>query len=212
MNVVDLPLRQLVPAPWNPNSMDAAMLERLTVSVARFGLVVPLVVRPIGNVSRFEVLSGNQRLSVVEGLGFKTAPCVIVDPDDAHARLLAQALNHLRGEDDLGLRAELLRTVLEHLPESDVLAVLPESAESLRQLASLGQHDMADYLRSSEQARAARLHHFSAQLTTDQSTFVDSVLREFREQVRVGDDGNPNLAGLALYRLCQAYQELRGDS
>ena len=110
------------------------------------------------------------------------------------------------------MRAEVLRTVLQHIPEGDVLAVLPESAESLRQLASVGQQDMADYLRASEQVRAARLHHFSAQLTSEQSAFVDSVLHTFREQVRAGDDGNPNVSGLALYRLCQAYIDLRGAS
>ena len=211
MNIIDLPLRQLIPAPWNSNSMSAPMLDRLTASIRSYDLLVPLIVRLIGTMV-YEVLSGNQRLTVVEGLGFKTAPCIIVALDDAHARLLAQAINSLRGVDDLGMRAEVLRTVLEHIPEGDVLAVLPESAESLRQLASVGQQDMADYLRASEQVRAARLHHFSAQLTSEQSAFVDSVLHTFREQVRAGDDGNPNVSGLALYRLCQAYIDLRGAS
>lgn len=211
MNIVDLPLRMLVPASWNSNSMSAAMLDRLATSIRSYDLLVPLIVRLIGTMV-YEVLSGNQRLTVVEGLGFTTAPCIIVALDDAHARLLAQAINSLRGVDDLGMRAEVLRTVLEHIPEGDVLAVLPESAESLRQLASVGQQDMADYLRASEQVRAARLHHFSAQLTSEQSAFVDSVLHTFREQVRAGDDGNPNVSGLALYRLCQAYIDLRGAS
>ena len=211
MNIVDLPLRQLIPASWNSNSMSAAMLDRLAASIRSYGLLVPLIVRPIETMV-YEVLSGNQRLTVVEGLGFKTAPCIIVALDDTHARLRAQAINSLRGVDDLGMRAEVLRTVLEHIPEGDVLAVLPESAESLRQLASVGQHDMADYLRASEQVRAARLHHFSAQLTSEQSAFVDSVMHTFREQVRAGDDGNPNVSGLALYRLCQAYIDLRGPA
>ena len=130
--------------------MGVAMLDRLTASIRGYGLLIPLVVRPIGKV--YEVLSGNQRLTVVAGLGFKTVPCIIVDLDDARARLLAQALNHLHGEDDLGLRAELLRTVLEHLPVGDVLAVLPESADGLRQLASLGQQEMAAYLSAWQQA------------------------------------------------------------
>lgn len=207
MNVVDLPTRQLVPAPWNPNSMDAAMLDWLKASIRSYGLVVPLVVRRIGKVC--EVLSGNQRLTVVAGLGFKSLPCIIVDLDDAHARLLAQALNHLRGEDDLGLRAELLRTVLEHLPQEDVLAVLPETADSLQQLASLGRQDMAGYLQEWQHTQAARLHHFSAQLTDDQLTLVRETLAPFVAQVSAGDGGNPNRQGLALLLLCQTYRELR---
>ena len=210
MNVVSLPLGKLIPAPWNPNSMGAAMLDRLTASIRGYGLLIPLVVRPIWNGRRFEVLSGNQRLTVVAGLGLETVPCIIVDLDDAHARLLAQALNHLHGEDDLGLRAELLRTVLEHLPVDEVLAVLPESADGLRQLASLGQQEMAAYLSAWQQAQSARLRHFSAQLTADQWTLVEQVIGEFLPTVAAGDDGNPNRTGLALAKLCQTYLSLRG--
>ena len=144
MHIVDIPLVALREAPWNPNVMEPAMLNRLRSSFDRFGLVVPLVVRPVGDA--FEVLNGNQRLSVLRESGMQSVQCVVVDLDDPHAMLLAQALNHLHGEDDLGLRAELLRTVLEHLPERDVLDVLPESAEGLRQLASLGTEGMASYL------------------------------------------------------------------
>ena len=209
MNIVELPISKLVPAPWNPNSMDTSMLGRLTTSLRTYGLVSPFVVRPFGKV--FEVLSGNQRRQVTEELGFKTLPCIVVDLDDAHARLLAQALNHVRGEDDLGLRAVLLRTVLEQVPERDVLAVLPESSVSLQQLASLGQQGMADYLRSSERARAARLTHFSAQLTAEQSELVQNVIGLFLPEVSPGEEGNPNRTGLALVHLCRDYLRLRGD-
>ena len=208
MNIVDLPLARLVEAPWNPNAMDLRMLGRLEESIRRYCLLIPLVVRPARDV--YEVLSGNQRLGVIANLEFDTAPCIIVDLADAHARLLAQALNHLHGEDDLGLRAELLRTVLEHLPEQDVLAVLPESAESLRQLASLGQQGMADYLQSWQQAQTARLRHFTAQLTSDQWALVEGIIAEFLPQVTAGDGGNPNRTGLALVQLCEAYARLRG--
>ena len=207
MNVVNLALRQLVSAPWNPNSMDAAMLDRLRASIHRYGLLIPLVVRPVGK--RFEVLSGNQRMTVVAGLGFTSVPCIVLEVDDAHARLLAQALNHLNGEDDLGLRAELMRTVLEHLPQEDVLAVLPESAESLRELATLGDRDMAGYLQDWQRAKGARLHHFTAQLTSDQLSLVRDTLKPFLARVTLGDGGNPNRQGLALLRLCETYREIR---
>ncbi len=61
---------------------------------------------------------------------------MVVNLDDAPARLLTQALNRIQGEDDLGLRAELVRTILETIPEKEITAVLPETAGSLRSLAS----------------------------------------------------------------------------
>ena len=207
MEVVELRLDRLVEAPWNPNAMDAAGQARLRESIARYGLVVPLVVRPLDE--SFEVLSGNRRLAILRELGFVSASCVAVDLDDAHARLLAQALNRIHGDDDLGLRAELLRTVLEHLTPEQVLAVLPESAQSLQQFASLGRQDMAGYLQEWQQAQAARLHHFTFQFTDEQLTLVRETLEPFVAQVSAGDGGNPNRQGLALLLLCQSYRELR---
>lgn len=207
MEVVELLLERLVEAPWNPNAMDATGQARLRESIARYGLVVPLVVRSLDD--RFEVLSGNHRLAILRELGLPSAPCVAVDLDDAHARLLAQALNRIHGDDDLGLRAELLRTVLAHLTPEQVLAVLPESAQSLQQFASLGRQDMAGYLQEWQQAQAARLHHFTAQFTGDQLALVRETLEPFFAQVSAGDGGNPNRQGLALLLLCRSYRELR---
>ena len=70
----------------------------LRSSISKYGLVQNLVVRRIGD--KYEVLSGNQRLKLLREFNVKIVPGVIVDLDDAHARLLAQALNHIHGDDD----------------------------------------------------------------------------------------------------------------
>ncbi len=77
------------------------------------------------------------------------------------------------------------------------------------QLASLGRQDMAGYLQEWQHAQAARLRHFSAQLTDDQLALVHETLEPFVAQVSAGDGGNPNREGLALLLLCQTYRELR---
>ena len=68
--------------------------------------------------------------------------------DDAQARLLAQALNHVHGDYDLGLRAELIREVMQVLPEEEVLAILPDTVDGLKGMASMGQETMAGYLQN----------------------------------------------------------------
>ena len=145
MKVETLDLSLLQEAPWNPNVMDQAMHSRLKQSVNTFGLVASPVVRPL-DARTYEVLSGNQRLQVLVELGYTTAHCVIVDLDDVHARLLSQVLNRIHGEDDFGLRAQLLREVLENVSQETVVDLLPETAESLQGLASLGQETIAEYL------------------------------------------------------------------
>lgn len=135
MNTQDIPLSRLVEAPWNANRMPAQLLVKLEQSVRQFGTVQNLVARPHPDGSdQFEVLSGNQRLRVYRQLELESAPVVIVDLDDAQARLLAQALNRTRGSDDPKAYAALLEEVLREVPAAEVTAVLPESEASIDRL------------------------------------------------------------------------------
>ncbi len=205
MNIVELPLVCLHPAHWNPNTLAPPKRSQLKSSVTMFDIVENLVVRVLAN-NTYEVLSGNQRLEVYREMGLKTAPCVVVDLSDAEARLLAQVLNRLHGEDDLGLKAELVRTVLAELPEAEVLKVLPETAESLRDLSELGQQDLTEQLRASQQAQAARLKHVTFQLATDQLEVVEEAMERAMAGI-TGSDSNPNRRGSALFALCKSYLE-----
>ena len=96
--------------------MDGDNLTKLGRSIDRYGLVQNLVVRHMED-GTYEMLAGSQRLQVLSRSGINEVPCVVVELGDGEARLLCQALNRVHGEDDLGLRAELLRHVLEELPE-----------------------------------------------------------------------------------------------
>ena len=204
MQIVEIPLNKLMEVPWNPNQLDPAMLARLTESISRYGLVQNLVVRPLGD-GTYEVLSGNQRLQVLRGRGHEVVPCVVGELDDARARLLAQALNRIHGEDDLGLRAELVREVLDKLPQEEVLSLLPETAESLSSLCSLGQEDMAKYLESWQQAQYARLKHLQFQLLPNQLEMVEEALARLLPEARKNRGENPNERGVALFLLCKRF-------
>ncbi|MCH7553571.1 MAG: ParB N-terminal domain-containing protein [Chloroflexi bacterium] len=203
MKLHDLPLDLLQEAPWNPNVADHETREKVKRSITRFGVVENLVVRPQGD--GYEVLSGNQRLRIYRELGLQSVPCVVVKLDDARAKLLAQAMNRTRGEDDLGLKAALVRDLLEHLPQEEVLSLLPETVESLRALTSMGTETIADGLRAWQQAQSARLRHLTFQLTPDQLPAVEAALRLFSASGRDLENGNPNPRGNALYLLCKAH-------
>jgi ParB family transcriptional regulator, chromosome partitioning protein len=122
MQIVDIAIESIQSPEWNPNQMDEAMRPRLKASIQRFGLVVPLVIRNLGP-GLYETIGGSQRLSVLRELGIEEVPCVVVEADDIEARLLSQCLNRIAGEDDLGLRAEMLKEVLEQVSEAEVLNV-----------------------------------------------------------------------------------------
>ncbi len=203
MEIVELPVSSIQVPEDNPNEMDDAMQARLRRSIERFGCQAPLVVRPAGP-DRWETIGGAQRLGVLRALGEATAPCVVVAADDAEARLLGQALNHIVGQDNDGLRGELLRQLLEALPQEEVLAILPDSARSLEALTSLGQEDMAAHLRAWEQTQGARLRHLTFQFQEEELAVVQQALGRAVGLLTEPGAG-PNRRGQALAAICLAY-------
>ena len=200
MNILDLPIDSIIPAPWNPNEMDPEMLSRLRHSIQRFDLVVPLVVRLVGD-DVYETIGGAQRLSILRELVVESVSCVLVQANDAEARLLGQALNHIAGTDNLGLRAEVLREILATKSQKEVLDLLPETASSLQMLSSIGEQSLAQALQQWEQAQKARFRHLSFQLTDAQLEVVEEVLEKLLP-LAAANDRSPNRRGTALYLLC----------
>jgi ParB family chromosome partitioning protein len=203
MEVVELPIETLKEAPWNANQIDAAMLQRLRSSILKYGFIQNLAVRRIDN--GYEVLSGNQRLKLLREFNVSKVACVIVDLDNAHARLLAQVLNHTHGSDDLGLRAELLREVLQVIPEQEVMSVLPDALAGLTGIGAIGRETVAAYLQNWEKARAARLRNLLFKLTQDQLQTVEAVITQLLPEAQRQPGINPNTRGTALYLLCKSF-------
>ena len=125
--------------------------------------------------------------------------------DDGHARLLAQVMNHVHGADDLGLRAELIREVMNVLPESEVLAVLPETIEGLKGMASMGQETVAGYLQNWEKARAVRLRNLIFKLTQEQLLSVEKAIDQVLPEAKRQQGISPNARGTALYLICKSF-------
>ena len=206
MRVIDIPIKNIVPAELNANEMDTEMRTRLRRSIERFGFQVPLLVREVAP-DRYETIGGAQRLGVSRELAFPTVPCVVTDADDAEARLLGQCLNHIAGQDNPGLRGEVLRRILESTPESEVAELLPGPLERLKELTQIGQEDLAGYLHSRLQTREGRLEHLVFQLTQEQLALVRSALRRAGPVSQGDKKRNPNHRGNALAAICQKYLE-----
>ena len=209
MKITNIPVDLLRQPQWNPNQMDDGNLMKLGRSIDRYGLVQNLVVRLMED-GTYEMLAGNQRLQVLSQSGIMEVPCVVVELEDGEARLLCQALNRVHGEDDLGLRAELLRHVLEELPEEEVLGILPDTRMGLESLVNLGRDSMDGYLENWQAAQAVKLKHLQFQLTGQQMKSVEEALARLMPEASSGHGSSPNARGTALYILCRKYLDVSG--
>lgn len=213
MEILDVPVDLLREAPWNPNEADEGMLRRLGASLQRFGIVVPLVVRAVGDA--YEVLSGNQRLRVLRTQEVSSVPCVEVEADDARARLLTQALNAIHGEDDLTRKAALVRDLLAAMPAAEVAAILPDTVQAMQGLASIGQaptvslgEQLAEWSQGQTARAASKLHVTSFPFTDAQKEVVEAAVT--RVLPRVTDADAPNRRALALVAVCDDWLHGRG--
>jgi len=211
MEIVDVPIELLREASWNPNEADEATLRRLAASLGRFGTVLPLVVRQLDDA--YEVIGGNQRLRLYRQQGVATVPCVEVQADDVQARLLAQALNAIHGQDDLNKKAALVRDLLASMPEDEVATILPDTVESLRALASLGQatpQSFAEALIAWEKAKAVRLERLSFPFTPAQKEIVEEAIAQALPRVAATDE--PNRRALALVEICRDWLAIQENT
>lgn len=172
--------------------------------------MLPLVVRPLDDAH--EVIGGNQQLKVYQQQGAATVPCVEVEADDTQARLLAQALNAVHGEDDLNRKSILVRDLLAAMNVEEVAAILPDTADTLRGLASLGQQQqdagtLADALTAWEKAKVVRLERISFPFTPAQKEVVEEAVARALPRV-TGEE--PNRRGLALVEVCTDWLNGRG--
>ena len=61
---------------------------------------------PVRLLDTFDMAPFSNLVTVLENISrMQSAPCVVLEADDINARLLAQALNRIQGEDDLGVKA-----------------------------------------------------------------------------------------------------------
>lgn len=78
MKVVNKNIKDLVRADYNPRKINPKELDDLKESVVKFGITEPCIVN-INSERENIVISGHQRLTILEELEKEKAPCIEVD-------------------------------------------------------------------------------------------------------------------------------------
>jgi len=194
-------VEKIRPNPWNPNRMRPELLAKLTSEIRRKGMILPLVTRPVENF--FQIIDGEHRWQAAKQMELKIVPCIVVEMDEAEARLKNLQLNRLRGEDEPELLARLLRELniemgIEQLAgrlpfdrieieQSLELLEIKESAESRQKL----EREMQEMLRD---------RIFSVIVSEQEKATIEHSIH-----LAQSSSGQPLRPGSALAKICGAY-------
>lgn len=136
--VQNIPVRELIPFKNHPFKVldDEAML-RTTESIAEYGVLTPLIARPLDN-GRYEIISGHRRAHAAELAGLSEVPVLVRDMDDDAATVLMVDSNLQRENILPSERAFAYRMKLEALnhqgQRSDLTSVQVEQKSNARSI------------------------------------------------------------------------------
>lgn len=107
LQTVQVKIKDLKPALYNPRKWSEGATEQLTESIKRFGLVDPIIVNNALGRENI-VIGGHFRLYIAKKLDYKEVPVIYLDiVEEAKEKELNLRLNKNLGEWDYGLLAEL---------------------------------------------------------------------------------------------------------
>lgn len=152
--VQNIPIRELIPFKNHPFKVldDEAML-RTTESIAQYGVLTPLIVRPLDD-GGYEIISGHRRAHAAELAGLSEMPVLVRDMDDDAATVLMVDSNLQRENILPSERAFAFKMKLEALSHqgqrSDLTSVrvAPKlSTEIIGEAAGMSKDNVKRYIR-----------------------------------------------------------------
>ncbi|MFC1622672.1 site-specific DNA-methyltransferase [Patescibacteria group bacterium] len=144
LEIVQIPIKQLKPATYNPRKWSQNAIEQLTESIKSFGLVDPLICNSAKGRKNI-LVGGHFRLKCAKDLGYKEMPVVYVNiPNLEKEKELNIRLNKNLGEFDLDLLAKFDENFLsdigfssEEIDEVFEIDTEPENFDLKKELAKL---------------------------------------------------------------------------
>lgn len=136
--VQNIPVRELVPFKNHPfKVLDDEAILRTTESIAEYGVLTPLIARPLDN-GRYEIISGHRRAHAAELAGLSEVPVLVRDMDDDAATVLMVDSNLQRENILPSERAFAYKMKLEALnhqgQRSDLTSVQVEQKSNARSI------------------------------------------------------------------------------
>ena len=132
MKVAELAIDRLVNAPRNANKMTPQRYALLVDSIRRIGFVQHILVRALDD-EAWEIVDGHHRRDAMRDLGNATIPSIVLEGGE-DPRLVALAMNRLRGETDLATASVIIEELVAEAFSAEDLAISGFTERELQEL------------------------------------------------------------------------------
>lgn len=133
------------PNPWNYNKQSDRVQEATRESIAQFGFIDPVTVRPHPDLKgQYQIVDGEHRWRAAVDLGVEKIALAVINVTDVEAKKLTIILNETRGSGDKVDLASLIAEISDELGD-DLVTGLPYSDEELEGLLKLTEFDMGGF-------------------------------------------------------------------
>jgi len=155
MDIVKIKIKKLNYAKYNPRQITEGELENLRNSIETFGLVEPIVINKDNT-----IIGGHQRVKALKSLGYKEAPCIIVELTKDKEKILNLALNKISGTWDENKLVSIIKDISD-LPDIKKTGFSKEEINQflVRHEIDFGEdHNNTDFSNNDEMAKIFERH------------------------------------------------------
>lgn len=118
MEITKISISQIIPNKFNPNAMPGGTFKKLLLSIKKFGLFNPIIVRKIED--GYEIIDGEQRYKGFIALKYIEIPCRIIEATDEEVKQMIFATT-IKGRHNAYDSREVLKGFLDKT-NSDTLS------------------------------------------------------------------------------------------
>lgn len=216
LRLIDIPIDELVPNPWNPNVVDAEGMAKIEASLNELDMVDPIKVRELPN-GNFEIIGGQHRTEILRRRGETSVPAINLGAiSDATAKKITLIDNGRYGHDDASLLGSLLKEIEAEVGSLDFLPYTDSDLKHLREVeefdidsidepAGYEDADYGDPLPTQQAVQSHTILRFK--IPVDDTDRVQSLIQQTIAEHLLTDSDALTNAGDALMILLQS--ELR---
>lgn len=210
VHYLQIPLEQLKPNPWNPQTMTDADEARLENSIQKWGQVENLVVRKLEDKDTYQIIGGEHRWKLLIRQNEKFAVCAVVEGlNDEDAMLMSEVLNTLKGQPDSKKYQQFFKALVPKIPIPTLVSYIPKTEETIKNII-VGIMEQVNNVTGNKNTGGSPSDDgltikLKFEFTTDQGAVIAQALQKAAIESNISDFKSSRVKGNLLEKIAADY-------